>query len=353
MLLKPDWEDAQERFVAWWQGGHYRRGTFAITAPRATDLPPVEPPSDVRAFWTDPDWRIAAAERRFAATWFCGEAFPYFDTNLGPGSLALYLGSEAALAKDTVWYLPLGRTPAEVPALRFDPENRWWRASRRLVEEGVRRGRGRYLTSFPDLIENLDIVSSLVGPQDTLYALVDDPAGVKRLIGEVNELYFRCYDELYALLDGERLGSCFSAFQIWGPGKTAKVQCDASAMISPAMFAEFVAPALTEQLARLDFSAYHLDGPEAVKHLDALLGIPGLNAIQWTPGAGQPGPGDPRWWPMYRRIQAGGKGLLLLGVEYGQVEPLARHLGPDGVYIGAHAPSLDAAKDLLYRARTW
>ena len=42
-------------------------------------------------------------------------------------------------------------------------------------------------------------------------------------------------------------GVVFGAFRIWGPGKTAKVQCDASAMFSPAMFEQFVVPALTEE----------------------------------------------------------------------------------------------------------
>ena len=353
MEFKPDWDEARERFVTWWNGSHHERVTLAVMAPRRVDLPPFELPAELRTRWLDPEVRIAEAERQFRSTHYLGEAFPYFDTHLGPGSLALYLGCPGILHETTVWYGPIATAPDEVPPLEFDPDDVWWQASRRLAEEGAKRGEGRYLTSVPDLIENLDTVVSFLGVRETMLALKDDPEGVRRLIEEVNQLYFAYYDELYDLVAGPRLGSCFSAFQIWGPGKTAKLQCDASAMISPEAFAEFVAPALVEQASRLDFAAYHLDGPGAVCHVEQLVRIPDLNAIQWTPGAGEPGPGSEVWWPMYRRIRDAGKGLLLLGVSFAEVEPLARHLGPDGVYIATQAPSLEAGRDLLERACAW
>ena len=78
-----------------------------------------------------------------------------------------------------------------------------------------------------------------------------------------------------------RSSSTFGAFGIWAPGKTAKLQCDASAMFSPDMFQRFVVPSLTEQCEWLDYSMYHLDGSQAMCHLDALLGIdaPGCDRV--------------------------------------------------------------------------
>ena len=35
--------------------------------------------------------------------------------------------------------------------------------------------------------------------------------------------------------------------------------------------------------------------------------------IQWTPGAGEPEVDDPCWFEFYERVQAAGKGLVLLG----------------------------------------
>ena len=48
------------------------------------------------------------------------------------------------------------------------------------------------------------------------------------------------------------------------------------------------APEQRSEVAFFGGAFYHLDGPGAVVHLDALLEIPHMKAIQWVPGAGQP-----------------------------------------------------------------
>ena len=114
---------------------------------------------------------------------------------------------------------------------------------------------------------------------------------------------------------------------IWGPDKTAKVQCDAAAMISPAMLAEFVVPALTEQCEWLDYSMFHLDGTQCIPHLDILLEIDALNAVKWTPQAGIEDGGDPRWYDLYRRVLAADKSIQAVRVLPHEVIPLLENVG--------------------------
>ena len=57
-------------------------------------------------------------------------------------------------------------------------------------------------------------------------------------------------------------------------------------------------PSLQQQCQKLDYTLYHLDGPDAIKHLDALMEIEELDALQWTPGAGKPDGGDELWYPI-------------------------------------------------------
>jgi len=103
-------------------------------------------------------------------------------------------------------------------------------------------------------------------------------------------------------------------------------------MIGPDMFAEFVTPYLARQCARLDYSVYHLDGPECIRHVQHLVKIPKLNAIQWTPGPGFD-VGDTRWYDLYHEVRAGGKSLLLIGVHPDFIKPLLKEFGPDGLFI--------------------
>ena len=105
-------------------------------------------------------------------------------------------------------------------------------------------------------------------------------------------------------------------------------------------------PFIREQCQWLDYSLYHLDGVAAIRHLDALLEIEELNAIQWTPGVGQPQGGDPCWYDLYQRIRAGGKAIMPCWVELDELQPLLDAVGPVGVNMLMHFQSerdIDAA----------
>ena len=79
----------------------------------------------------------------------------------------------------------------------------------------------------------------------------------------------------------------------------------------------------------MDHSFYHLDGPDATQHVDALLEIDELHGIQWTPGAGQEPVESEVWWPMLHKIQEAGKSLFLLGVPAGVVGKIAAEFDRD------------------------
>ena len=179
-------------------------------------------------------------------------------------------------------------------------------AGGQITENILRRcaamARGKYLVTCPDLVENMDTLSSLRGAQTLCFDLVDRPEWVEEKIREINDVWFAAYQRIYDLIKLDDGSSAFGAFYIWGPGKIAKVQCDASAMFSPKMYRRFVLPALTAQCGWLDHSLYHLDGTQALIHLDALLEIAPLDAIEWTPQAGIETGGNKRWYALYRRI---------------------------------------------------
>lgn len=128
------------------------------------------------------------------------------------------------------------------------------------------------------------------------------------------------------------------------------MQCDMSVMISPRLFDEFIAPELKAQSRMLDYALYHFDGVEQIRHLDTLLSIPTIRAIQWTQVAGQPPCTD--YMPELRRIQRAGKGLII-HVSADQVETLMRALSSKGLYLLIHVDSRMEADELLRRVGQW
>lgn len=288
-----------------------------------------------------------------ARTYYAGDAFPYLDTHIGPGTLSLYLGSQPEFHDNTVWYHKcVSDIPSAVPPT-FSEHNAYWQASLKMAREGMDRLRGRALVSFPDLIENLDTISSLWGNRELLMTLVDYPEKVHEFQRAILPLYIEHHRRLYEIIKDEVGGSCFSAFQIYGKGRIAKLQCDMSAMISPAMFEEFVSPYLAEQCRQLDHTVYHWDGPCALQHEGPLLAIKELEAIQWTPGAGQPPTGDKKWYPLYHRVRKAGKPLMMLNVTADEAQALVEEFGPEGLDLVVSVKSEEEADDLVRQSFNW
>ena len=68
-------------------------------------------------------------------------------------------------------------------------------------------------------------------------------------------------------------------------------------------------------------------------HLDALLEIEELNAIQWTPGVGEPQGGSPKWYDLYNKILAAGKSIMACWVTLDELKPLLDNIGGEGVHL--------------------
>jgi hypothetical protein len=352
MRWKPDWPQAKENFARWWR---HKGMLLWLTAPRDEPIEPIDEPTrpdDLLAAWTDPVYRCDAAEWEMGRTACYADAFPYLGTQIGPGSLGTMLGSEPEFAPTTVWYRPCIDDAETYGPIRFDPAgNKWLDVHLALIDEAVRRAGGRYAVGVPDLIENLDTLAAMRDTEQVMIDLVERPEWVRQKLDEINEAFFAAFDLIYGRVRDEDGGNAF-IFNIWGPGKTAKVQCDLCCMLSPAMFRQFVAGPMAAQCDWLDYSMYHLDGEDAIQHLDALLEIDSLDAIEWTlrmlyTGDAAEAGGSPKWHGLYRRIKAGGKSVQAICVRPEQVVPLLDAVGPEGMFLQVHAEDCATAEQLL------
>lgn len=349
LLWKEDWPAARRALRRWWEG---RGLALHATAPKEKAWKEIPRPPDTspERARLDIDARLHAEAYRLSRTFFGGVAAPMFNANIGgPGSLGLFLGAGGHITPETVWYSPCIRDPESHPRLHFDPQNLWQRRHAAMIRAAREQGHGRWLVAAPDLVENLDTLAQLRGTEPVLMDLLERPEWVSRRIDEINRAYFDCFNRLWPLIRDPWGGGAFHAFQLWGPGKTAKVQCDFCCMISPAMFRRFVLPALSEQCAWLDYAMFHLDGTQAIPQLDNLLSIESLRAIEWTPQAGLPGGGSPRWYDLYRRIRRAGKSVQAIDVRPEEVEPLIDAVGPEGLFIMTRTGTEAEAHDLLDR----
>jgi len=358
MEYKQNWELVKRHYTDWWNN---EGNVLFITARRKepwfeAPYPPV--PKDPVERWLDPDFRIRQSEYVIAREHYLADSYPTLNHYLGPGCVSLYIGCEGNFSEctgefglngnnDTVWYYPFMDDITQAPDFCFNPENYYWKRHLELIRTGIKHAAGRYDVGLPDMVENIDIIASARGTEPLLLDLIEHGDHIHRLQRSLMEAWFQYYDILYDLVKGSDGGSSFQTFRLWSPGRMIKTQCDLGAMISPRMFRKFVQPYTIEQCERLDYSVFHLDGPSSICHVDALLEIDALNAIQWTSGAGNVPCDHPKWYPLYEKILKAGKSLQL-GVSSAEgAKDLIRTFGTAGLYISFGFTAEEQAQEFL------
>ena len=279
--------------------------------------------------WFDPQWRAEYLDWYVAHSSLKADILPVANTQLGPGSLAAILGGVFEGGEDTIWIHP---NPDFTDEIVFNPEHPNWILHKELLKACKAKANGHYFVGMPDLMEGLDVLAALKGTDRVLLDTVMQPEILEQQMQQINDIYFKVFDELYDIIrEGDEMAFCY--FSSWAPGKMSKLQSDISTMISQDDYRRFVQPFIREQCQKIDYTLYHLDGVGAMHHLPALLEIEELNAIQWTPGVGEPQGGSPKWYDLYKKILAGGKSVMACWVTLDELKPLLDHIGADGVHL--------------------
>lgn len=342
MRYKDNWSETEEKFKLWWEGKNTGRPLMRVVGKRKTSSEPLEEigePKTPEEMYLDVENNIIRYRNYCKSHMFLAEAFPSFSVDLGPGSLALYLGSEPNFAWDTVWYKECVEDWEEFGDYVYNEDNYWWKKHVEIIKKAKQLSDGEFIINIPDIIENIDIPLVMRGTENLIFDMMDEPDLIKKYLGQIDELYFKYYDQFYDIVKNPDGSSCYTVFSIWGPGKIAKIQCDFSAMMSPAQFREFILPSLKKECKKLDYSLYHLDGPDAIKHVDAIMEIEELKALQWTCGAGKPDGGCEDWYPIYDKVRAAGKSLWIQLYDgnyedwVNSAEKLVKRYGTAGLYI--------------------
>ncbi|MCY3021599.1 MAG: hypothetical protein NTW87_21505 [Planctomycetota bacterium] len=300
---RPDLDEVAQRWDAFWSGRPLDR-PMILAAIRKPGAPPAEKPYPVR-----PELDIEPVIDQVLA-WadghhFVGDTVPFFMVEFAAEHFATFLGASLRFHGGTNWVVPFVKEWDDVE-VRFHRDSFYWQQTVEFIRRMRARCDGRVITSSPVLSAGLDALSAIRGPERLLMDLVDQPENILRALAGVR----RVYHEVVEALAKEVGWDCFGTTNWLGMyhrGYTNTLQSDVSCMLSPGMFREFEVASLEHQASHYDAVAYHLDGPGAVQHLEAVARISGIEVIRYVP--------VPRETPdqieaVYRRIDALGKGIV-------------------------------------------
>lgn len=342
--FKPDFAAARRDWDTYWAQGLPGRPMVAMEVPRDEAAAALRPPGGVDLLRDLP----GATERLLAwarGRHFLAGAVPACIVQFGPDHFSACLGAEMQInahSGDTTWIVPCIEKWEEAD-IRFRPDSWCWQKTVECVEYLRERCEGKLLIGGPNLQGGLDCLSAIRGPEPLAMDLVEQPEKVQAALRKVEAAYDACLAAIIELF-GVRQWGMITRHGMYATGTINVPQCDFSCMLSAEMFAEFGLPSVRHEAEVLDAAEYHLDGPDAIRHLEAVASIDAIKAIQWQPGAGWAAGQD--WRELLQRIDGLGKGVLVYPKPQEAAGVYARYKS-NQVYMRMHAGSLDEARRTL------
>lgn len=354
LLYKKDFSKAKERFRAFWEHEIIDRICLAVTAPGEEQVSLPQPANEREhpVTWqanTNPDYVVRLYNAVMSNTYYGGEALP---VAWAPGNLlyAAY-GGNARFDNGTVWVDPNIHSCEDWENYCFNPGNQFVQDTLRITMALSEDAPGKYLVGSPGVFGPLDAMSLMRGMSDFVMelALPECADFIQKAHQKVMKGFKYISEEIYKISSTVGQDGCMVCPGFWAPGRINNWSADFSSMIGPKLFRQWMVPELEEMARFLEFNMYHLDGPDAVRHLPMLLEIDEIRGIQYTRGAGH---SLSEALPVYKQIQEGGK-VQYVDCAYDEVEIVLRELDPRGLLIFTDAPSIEAADMLLKKAEHW
>ena len=303
--------NALSRNEAFWKGQLEEYPLMWVTVPNAKASRFLPEPEDEQKMWTDIDYVLAAAENQLSCTYYAGDSLPVFNPWIGPDQFASWLGAETEFKpkENTAWVKPFVNDWNKYPQFTIKPDNKYWKLYLDTVKASVEAGKNKWVTAYPDLHTGIDGLSAIRGRETLLMEMLTIPHVIHKAMQQMTSLWKYVVDIVSDIILPAGQGT-----SNWSAGWSEKRylcigQNDFTCMISPKMFVDFCLQDNHESCAYVDYSLYHLDGPDAIRHLPKLLELENLNSIQWVQGSGHPAPSQ--WLDMLRQIQKAGKSIQL------------------------------------------
>jgi hypothetical protein len=180
--------------------------------------------------------------------------------------------------------------------------------------------------------------------------MIDTPDQVQRLadiaIGDFETIYDH-FDDM--LKNAGQLSVSWMGIPSYG--RMHIPSCDFSTMISPQFFEEFGLPILEREVKTMTHNIFHVDGKGVARHLNAILSVPEVHAIQWVQGVG----GDlpiMQWVPFIKELQEK-KVPTIVDLNKAELESFTDEMDPQGLFLWVATENEEEELKILKQIEKW
>ena len=351
---KPDFGQAMQRVEAWFAGAMLDRPPVRFMAHNAfldtgADLAGLTA-EERRARWLDPEYQIDRFLLSIEGRTFHGETFPVYWPNLGPDVYAALYGAPLHFGEVTSWSTPIVHDWDDLDQLSFSFDNPYFQKLEELTRHALERCEGQFMVGYTDLHPGLDCAAAWRDPQQLCIDMIDSPEQVSRLAELAIADFEAIYDHFDALLKAAGQLSV-SWMGIPSYGRMHIPSCDFANLISPAMFCQFGLPILEREVRTMTHNVFHVDGKRVARHLDAILSVPQVHAVQWVQGVGDDQP-IMQWTPLIQRLQARGVPVIV-DLSKHELDDFMAAMRPEGLFLWIATDNADEELAIIAKLMTW
>jgi len=348
---KPDFEMAMKRVYAWYQGEIIDRPPVRFMAHNAfIDEANKEYPSDnIKDRWFDEEFQVDTFLTSIEGKTFHAETFPIFWPNLGPPVYAAFHGCPLKFGEVTSWSDPIVDNWSDLEKIRLDKTNEYFIKIDSLTRCALEKCPGKFMVGYTDLHPGLDCAAALRGTERLCLDLYDDPEQVKSLIDFCIAGFQEVYNHFDVMLKAKKQLSA-SWMGIPSFGKMHIPSCDFSALISNEFFVEFCLPVLEKEVKSMTHNIFHVDGKGVATHIDTIMDVPEVHAIQWVQGVGDDLP-ILQWIPLIKKIQA--KKPVIVDLQKHELEPFIEQMEPEGLFLWIATDTEEEELAIIKRLEKW
>jgi len=351
---KPDFDMAMKRIIAWYNQEMIDRVPIRFHAHNSeydqSNNPANKTWNSLKERWFDTEYQVDSFIESIKGVQFIAETFPVYMPNLGPEVYAAFFGCELEFKEVTSYSIPMIKEWEEVQKIKLDTQSAYFKKIEELTYLAIEKCNGNFMVGYTDLHPGLDCVAAWRDPQQLCVDLLLNPEEIHDLLALATKGFIETFNHFDKIL---KQNNHLSVTWMGIPSfeKMHIPSCDFAAMISPKQFEEFCLPDIENEIKLMDQNIFHLDGKGVARHLDQILELKKINAIQWVQGMGVDTP-IMQWVPLIKKILAAGKSVVI-DLELKELEDfISAFPNPEGLLLCIPADQ-KIQPDIVKRVAKW
>lgn len=227
---------------------------------------------------------------------------------------------------------------------RLDRNHPWFRKYLEYADALVGLAAGRFPISHAAEIGPTDLHAMLRGHTESLLDLMDQPENSACLLQRMGEIFCDVTEAVWKRLPLFYGGYFDAQYSLWAPNSIVRMQEDATAIYSPALYRRYVQPVDRMIARRFGSSFIHLHSTSMFL-LDAILEIEEIRCYEVNNDA--LGPPVAEMIPHFRRIQQANRPLLIRGAfTPEELKLVTGSLDPRGLFLNVMVKNLREIDEL-------